>query len=47
MLSCGLAEENHIKKPFREEYIEIPEKNNVQFKDENVFEFFKDINGWD
>ena len=30
-----------------EEYPEIPEKNDVQFKDEYVFEFFNRINGWD
>ena len=31
----------------REEYFEIPEKNEVQFKDEYVSEFFNDIDGWD
>jgi len=40
-------EEHHKKKPFREEYFEILEKNNVQFKDEYVFEFFNDVHGWD
>jgi hypothetical protein len=40
-------EEHHKKRPFREEYFEILEKNEVQFKDEYVFEFFNDINGWD
>jgi hypothetical protein len=34
-------------RPFREEYFEILEKNNVQFKDEYVFEFFDDVHGWD
>jgi putative transposase len=40
-------EEHHKKRLFREEYLEILEKNEVQFKDEYVFEFFNDINGWD
>jgi REP element-mobilizing transposase RayT len=40
-------EEHHKKRSFREEYLEILEKNEVQFKDEYVFEFFNDINGWD
>lgn len=31
----------------QEEYFEILEKNNVQFKDEYVFEFFDGIQGWD
>ena len=35
------------KRPFREEYFEIPEKNEVQFKDEYVFEFFIGIDGRD
>jgi putative transposase len=40
-------EEHHKKKSFREEYFEILEKNDVQFKDEYVFEFFNDVHGWD
>jgi hypothetical protein len=40
-------EEHHRKKLFKEEYFEILEENNVQFKDEYVFEFFNDIKGWD
>ena len=31
----------------RDEYLEIPEKNNVQLKDEYVFEFFDDRSVWD
>jgi len=30
-----------------EEYPEIPEKNDVQIKDQYVFIFFRGINGWD
>jgi REP element-mobilizing transposase RayT len=37
-------EEHHKKKTFKEEYFEILEKNNVEFKDEYLFEFFNDIN---
>ena len=33
-------EDHHKKRSFRDEYFEILEKNNVQFKDEYVFEFF-------
>ena len=40
-------QEPHKKRTFREEYLEILEKNEVQFKDEYVFEFFNDIVGWD
>jgi hypothetical protein len=40
-------EEHHKKSPFSKEYFEILEKNNVQFKDEYVFEFFDNIHGWD
>jgi len=40
-------EEHHKRRSFREEYLEILEKNEVQFKDEYVFEFFDNINGWD
>jgi putative transposase len=36
-------EEHHKKKTFREEYLEILEKNNVEFKQEYLFDFFKDI----
>lgn len=43
-----LSQEGHHKKrPFREEYLEMLQKNDVQFKDEYVFEFFNNIYGWD
>jgi hypothetical protein len=35
------------KKPFREEYWEMLEKNHVEFEQEYLFEFFNDINQWD
>jgi putative transposase len=37
-------EEHHKKKPFREEYLEMLEKNNVEFNQEYLFDFFCDIN---
>ena len=40
-------EEHHKKKPFKEEYFEMLEKNNVEFKEEYLFEFFGDTNDWD
>jgi len=40
-------EEHHKKKSFREEYFEILENNNVEFKDEYVFDFFEEVRGWD
>jgi len=36
-------EEHHKRKPFKEEYLEILEKNNVEFNQEYLFEFFSDI----
>jgi len=40
-------EKHHKKRLFREEYFEILEKNNVQFIDEYLFEFFDEIHGWE
>jgi len=40
-------ENHHKKKTFREEYLEMLRKNEIEFKDEYVFDFFDDINGWD
>lgn len=34
---------HHKKKSFRDEYLEILRKNDIQFSDEYVFEFFDDI----
>jgi REP element-mobilizing transposase RayT len=36
-------EEHHKKKSFKEEYLEMLEKNNVVFNQEYLFEFFSDI----
>ena len=40
-------EEHHKKRPFKEEYFEMPEKNDVEFKEEYLFEFYGDIHDWD
>jgi len=40
-------EEHHRKKQFKEEYWELLEKNNVEFKQEYLFEFYNDIYEWD
>jgi REP element-mobilizing transposase RayT len=43
-----LSEYDHHKKTrFKEEYFEILGKNNVEFKEEYLFEFFSDIYDWD
>ena len=39
-------ETHHQKRSFREEYLEILRKNEVEFKDEYVFEFFETV-GWE
>ncbi len=40
-------EERHRKKTFREEYLEMLNKFQIDYKDEYIFEFFSDVNGWD
>lgn len=39
--------EHHKKKTFKEEYLEILEKNNIEFNQDYLFEFFKDIYEWE
>jgi putative transposase len=39
-------EEHHRKRTFREEYLEMLRKNDIEFKDEYVFEFFDGIGEW-
>ena len=36
-------ETHHQKKSFREEYLEMLRKNEIEFKDEYVFDFFDDV----
>ncbi len=40
-------EEHHKKKLFKEEYLEMLVKNNIEFKEEYLFEFFGAIYDWD
>jgi putative transposase len=40
-------EVHHAKKSFREEYLEILRKNDIEFKDEYLFEFFDDVTSWE
>ncbi len=40
-------EDHHQKKSFREEYLEMLIKFKISFKNEYVFNFFSDINGWE
>ena len=39
-------ETHHAKKTFKEEYLEILQKNDVEYKEEYLFDFFEDIVGW-
>ncbi len=39
-------EDHHKKKPFKDEYLEMLEKNNVASNQEYLFEFFSDIYEW-
>lgn len=40
-------EKHHQKKSFQEEYLEMLKSNDIEFKDEYVFEFFDNISGWE
>jgi hypothetical protein len=40
-------EHHHLRKTFREEYLEMLKNYQVAYKDEYLFEIFDDINGWD
>ena len=40
-------EEHHRKKPFREEYLDMLRKFDVEFDERYVFEFFDDVQGWE
>lgn len=40
-------EEHHKKRSFQEEYLEILRKNDIEFKDEYVFEFFDGMASWE
>jgi putative transposase len=40
-------EQHHQKKSFKEEYLEILNKNEIAYKDEYLFDFFDEIKHWD
>ena len=40
-------EEHHSKKSFRQEYLEILKKNDLNFQNEYLFDFFDDIKSWE
>jgi len=40
-------EKHHKKTDFRTEYLEILRKNDIQFNDEYLFEFFDDLRDWE
>ena len=39
-------EEHHCKRSFREEYLEMLVKNEIEYKDEYLFDFFNDAMDW-
>jgi putative transposase len=40
-------ETHHKKKTFREEYLKILKNNEIEYKDEYLFDFFDDANRWE
>jgi putative transposase len=40
-------EEHHKKELFKEEYFDILKNNNVEFKEDYVFDFFNNVYGWE
>ncbi len=40
-------ETHHHKKTFKEEYVELLIKHEIEFKEQYVFEFFEDVQGWE
>jgi len=40
-------EGHHKKKSFKIEYLEILKKNDIQFNDDYLFDFFDDVNGFE
>lgn len=40
-------EKHHQKKSFKEEYLEMLRKFEIEYKDEYVFDFFEGINDWE
>jgi putative transposase len=40
-------EEHHKRRSFKEEYLELLRRNEIEFKDEYVFEFFDEMHKWE
>ena len=40
-------EEHHKTTPFKEEYLELLVKNNIEYKEKYLFEFFVDTCNWE
>jgi len=40
-------EEHHKRKTFREEYLEMLKENEIEYKEEYIFDFFEGTNKWD
>ncbi len=40
-------EEHHRKKTFKEEYLEILKKNEIEYKDEYLFDFIDNVSEWE
>jgi len=40
-------ENHHKKRKFRDEYLEILRKNDIEYSEEYLFEFFDDVTGWE
>lgn len=40
-------EEHHRKRSFKEEYLEVLRKNDVEYDDRYLFEFFEEGNNWE
>jgi len=43
----GNQQLHHHKRSFRDEYLELFNKNEIKFNDEYLFDFFDGIAGWD
>jgi REP element-mobilizing transposase RayT len=40
-------EDHHRRKSFRQEYLEMLRKFEIEYKEEYVFQFFEDVKGWE
>ena len=40
-------EKHHKKQSFKKEYLDILQKNDIQFDEDYLFNFFDDVTGWE